>query len=242
MMTALKNADPVRDHVVPYDEALLLSIVAQPRPVPAMYRRRKVVIAAWLSAILVPIAGVSAAGAAGIMPNGARAALGDLVGDRDPDHAIDLSTARLVFTQPAPGGRRWEVWTAYGPQGWQCLSVNETPELSVLEAVSAHSTRGVAGGVCDDRDQFRAFGLGMLTENSFAFAAGSATRAELRLKDGTVTNIAAQNGWLAWFGVTPPADNTGAIHVNLLSGAVLTGYASDGSVVAPVGRIDLTVP
>jgi hypothetical protein len=120
---------------------------------------------------------------------------------------------------------------------WECVAVNETPELSIAQAAAAHSTTGGTGGVC--WDHFQRFGEGSLSENAFQVVAGAAVRAELRLADGSVTAILAQNGWIAWFGDVPAADASGVIHADLLAGAVLTGFAADGSV---VGTLSLTVP
>jgi hypothetical protein len=231
MMTALKNADPVREHVVPYDEGLLSAILAQDRRAPTRRRRRKAVVAAWLSAVLIPVAGVGVAGAAGVIPAGARNAF-PWVGHPAPGHPgqqpLDLSTAVRVMVEPGPDSRRFEVWVAHGTHGYLCVAKTfvavdstMTPRVALPAfqgaACSAPST--TAGGFAENGGA----DWGSVNYTSFAYTAGLAVRAELHLADGAVRAVPVQNGWVGgWL----PKDVSGA-------DAVLIGYAASG---AEVGR------
>jgi hypothetical protein len=186
------------------------------------------VIAAWLSAVLIPVAAVGVAGAAGIIPAGARDAFGwPYEGNTDPDTNMDLSTARLVFTEPGLDSRTFQVWTARGPNGYFCVSFALTPTISVADARDRQAPPGGSmGGGCAQPgkhpDTFAAADVSSGTQ--FAVTAGGSVRGRLRLPDGTVRDLSPQNGWFAGWLVT------GTPFV----GAVLTGYAADGSALGSV--------
>jgi hypothetical protein len=228
MMTALKNADPVRDHAVPYDEALLYAILAQPRPAPSK-RRRRLMLAAWISAIVVPVAGVGVAGAAGVIPTGARTAFPWLAHPAPGEPSLDLSTAVRVMVEPGPEGRRFEVWVAHGQHGYLCMAKTFAAADSTTTAQQVALPPGqgaacstlakAAGGFAENGGS----DWGSVSYTSFAYTAGLAVRAELHLADGAVRAVPVQSGWVGgWL----PKDVSGA-------DAVLIGYAASG---AEVGR------
>ena len=229
MMTALKDADPVRDLGVPYDEVLLARVLAEPRPAPARRRRRKVVVSAWLAAVLVPLAGMGAAAEAGLLPSGATQAF-PWVGHADKwaAHlpAVDLSTAVRVISAPGPEGRRFEVWVGKDRAGSTCATriLVGPPATAPADRVRLRPNQGggcssdapgnALGGGCNP-----VWGPGFYT--TFSCPARGAVRAEVRLPDGTSQPVPVQNGWIGgWLplGVDP-------------AHTMLASFAADGTVV-----------
>jgi hypothetical protein len=227
MMAALKAADPVRDRVVPYDEVLLSEILAGPRPAPSKRRRRRVVVATWLSVVLVPVAGLGVAAEAGLVPSAVRQAfpwVGHTWGARLP--RVDLSTAVRVISEPGPEGRRFEVWVAKDRAGNVCVTRTFVgpPATAPSDQIRLRPNQGgtcgpdgpgaTLGGSCGP-----VWGPGFYT--SFSCAARGAVRAEVRLPDGTTLPVAIGSGWMGgWLplGVDPTQ-------------TVLTSFAANGTVI-----------
>ena len=167
----------------------------------------------------------AAASAAGLIPAGALSAFPDNAGSSDHER-MDLSTAKLVVSIPGPPGQRLDVWVAHGAHGYHCVSFVFTP-LAATTGRAVPSLGDFAGDSCGPPpkhgDVFNSSsgGAGANGESHYALTAGAAVRADVRLPDGSVVPATTGNGWIAgWF---PPGLDT--------AGAVLTGYAADGSIV-----------
>ena len=224
MMSALKDADPARDYVAPYDEDLLARVVAEARPAPARRRSRRAVVAVWLSVVVLPVAGVGAAAAAGLIPAGAEQAFPWTRHNTTLLPEVDLSTGVRVISAPGPEGRRFEVWVAKGRHGSSCVG-----RIFVGPAAAAPADRRrlrpSQGGSCSSGGPVSTgcdatWGPGVYA--SFTCRAHGAVRAVALLSDGSSLPVPVQNGWIGgWLplGVSPTT-------------AVLTSYAVDGTVLA----------
>jgi hypothetical protein len=190
-------------------------------------RTKAVVLSSWAVAILIPVAGFGAASAAGLIPVGALSAFPDNARSSG-DTRVDLSTAKLVVSIPGPTGQRFDVWVAHGAHGFECVSFVFTPVDAPAAGPAVPSWRDFAGATCDQPPKhgnvFNSSGGGTSGDSvptNYALSAGAAVRADVRLPDGSVVPATTANGWIAgWF---PASLNS--------VGAILTGYAADGSVV-----------
>ena len=187
--------------------------------------RRKVLAAACLSAVVLPVAGVSAAAAGGLIPAGADVAF--LQWRRGPDRP-DLTTAVKVFSAPGPEGRTFDVWLATAKSHEQCVSMNFT--VATATDPPAGAVPAPRGGSCTSLPPAGVplpfGGEGGVTWGSndytqFAYFAAGATKVELHLTNGQVWPVHIQNGWAAaWL----PKNIDGG-------DGNLVGYAANGTVV-----------
>lgn len=187
--------------------------------------RPRRIAATLAAAVLVPVAGVSAAAAGGVLPQPFVNAMGFL-----RQEGVSPEAAQLVGSLPGPTGKRFEVWRTSG-HDTTCLSIwfmpstapagQDVPDASggASTCRSAPATTFAQGGTLD--------GGGNDGRWVFKYDAGPATRATLQLPDGTTMPTLVSNGLiLGWFSSPTPVGPV----------AVLTGFTHTGAI---VGRTTL---
>ena len=183
---------------------------------PDRHKRRT---AAILIASLIPVTGALAAGE--YLPRSL-----DKAFSFPDDRGSGPAALQRIGTVPGPAGQRFELWTRPGASGYPCflsaLVPDDQPEDRPAKQVMTSS------GFCSDADgASRPFGIGGGgSDETFAYNAGTAVRAEVRFADGTRLPAVVAGGQVA--GWTPP---------DRRSDAVLVGYDAAGEI---LNTIDLT--
>lgn len=205
---------------LPTAQSSTAAIPSPSRP-PARPRRIAAAIAA---AVLVPVAGISAAAAGGVLPQPFVDAMGFL-----RQEGVSPEAAQLVGSLPGPHGKRFEVWRTTG-HDTTCLSIWFMPST----APPGQAVPDVNGGATTCRSTpATAFGQGGTLDGGndgryvFKYDAGPATKATLQLADGTRMPTLVSDGLImGWFS---SATSDGPE-------PVLTGFTGTGAI---VGRTTL---
>jgi hypothetical protein len=197
-------------------------------------RRRLLVTAALTTGLVAAGAGVATAG--GLLPESLSGSLS--FWSSETGGAIDVQTARRVAQAPGPDGTVLSVWSARGRDGTVCIAqMFEAPgpldrpapadfdlnggQCAPPDLRTSDAPFGSSGGTSDDR------GI-----HTMWTSAGNATRAELRLADGSVRPaLPAEGQFFFWYeandGVEAPT---------------LVGYDAAGKVLAERPLPDLAKP
>lgn len=231
-MTVLERIKPtaaVADAWPPADRAaalerVLAATATNPPAVPRPSVRRRVLVTAALTAVLVP-SGVGVAAAGGVLPESFVRELSWWTAETDG--GVDVQTARRVAQAPGPDGRVLSVWAATGKDGTVCMS----PMFEAPGALDrpAPADFHLAGGECPTADQQQGQPFGTVSGSAddrgihtMWGPAGKAVRADLLLPDGTVrAAVPAQGQFFLWYLADRRVDSP-----------VLVGYDSAGHVVA----------
>jgi hypothetical protein len=240
-MTILEKLKPVTtidDHwpAPARDAALeqLLTVAADNPPQSRRHpRKRRILVTAALAAVLVSSsAGIAAAG--GLLPESFTKPLSFWT--TETGGAVDVQTARRVAQGPGPDGKVLSVWSAKNQDGTTCIAPMFEPPGDLDRP--APKDFKLAGGQCTPADlHTQSFGDGGGSMDGQGIhtmwaAAGNATRAELRLPDGTERPaVQAEGLFFFWYlaneAVNPPA---------------LVGYDATGKVVAEHALPNLSAP
>lgn len=199
-----------------------------PDPVgPSRPRRRRLALAT-AAALLVPVAGVSAAAASGVLPQPFVDAMSFL-----REEGVNPQTAQLVGSLPGPTGKRFEVWRTTGASK-TCLSTWFMPAAIPPGA----ATPDLQGGASTCRSAPAAvFAEGRTLDSTeggpyvFKYDAGPATTATLQLSDGTTRPTLVSDGLImGWFPAPTPGD----------ADPVLTGATANEAIVGTIAVEPLT--
>jgi hypothetical protein len=208
---------PVSDREAALSRVLASSVPALPvRP-----RGRRVLLTSVVAATLLAT-GAGVATASGVLPESFTQELSFWTSETKG--GVDVDTARRVAQAPGPDGTVLTVWAATGTNGTTCISpMFEAP--GALDRPAPASVRS-AGGQCTPTDTRETFGdLGGSTDDrgihTMWGGAGEATRAELRLPDGTVRPaLYAEGMYFFWYLANDTVDSP-----------ILVGYDASGKVI-----------
>lgn len=181
---------------------------------------RRKIAAALAAAVLVPVAGISAAAAGGVLPQPFVDAMGFL-----RQEGVSPETAKLVGSLAGPTGKRFEVWRTRS-QSTTCLSIWFMP--STAPAGQAVPEVGGGGATTCRSAPATVFAQGGTLDGGnagpwvFKYDAGPATRATLQLRDGTTMPTLVSDGLILGWLPSFPSDGPPA---------VLTGFTDTGAIV-----------
>jgi hypothetical protein len=196
-------------------------------------RKRRILVTAALTAVLVSSgAGIAAAG--GLLPDSFTKPLSFWT--TETGGAVDVQTARRVAQGPGPDGKVLSVWSAKSQDGTTCIAPMFEPPGDLDRP--APTDFKLAGGQCAPADlppQSFGDGGGSMDRrgiHTMWAAAGNATRAELRLPDGTVRPaVQAEGLFFFWYLATETVDPP-----------TLVGYDAAGKVVAEHALPNMSTP
>jgi hypothetical protein len=212
-------------------ERLLLAAAAEPMPAARRPRRRRLLLTAALTAGIVA-AGAGVATAGGLLPDSFTGPLSFWTSETDG--AVDVQSARRVAQAPGPDGLVLSVWSARSADGTTCIAQMFEPPGPLDRP--APTNFDLNGGQCARPEPVEVPPFGSKGGTSDARGihtmwanAGNATRAELRLPDGSVRPAPLAEGhFFFWYEanahVAPPT---------------LIGYDAAGKVVAEERLPDL---
>jgi hypothetical protein len=147
--------------------------------------------------VAASLGGLRAADAAGLLPAGIEHAF-PWANDGDETVRIDPRSIRKAVEVPGPDGQALVVWVGRSTSGQLCTS-----RVFVTTATADASRQRFRdqGGTCSSTgdDAFGAtggWGGGTGVEFTFAYTAGNAVRAEVRLPDGVVEPATVEGGWV----------------------------------------------